>query len=514
MARRIDKGVFELTAERWGTGLRRRRGGGSRNAAILDPAGEVLQRTGEHVPIVGEGARRQYSRLYSAMAVTDALLIATALFLAYQVRFGPGWPTREFLLVMLAALPLTLAIFLGFGLYNIHQFGPAEEFRRAVLAISVVITTIVMVSFWSKSSFSRVWIGLSWVFSLVLVLLSRHYWRSQVRKARSRGRLMFRTLIVGTNEEAERLAEVMRVDTLGFRPLGFVANGNAHGAPDGLPVLGDIARLRGLIREANADCVFVASSAVRADEVSQVSKAGRLEGVEVRVTANLPEVLSSRLALQPLGGQMVLSLRPVRLTGSQAFAKRTFDLVVSSTALILTSPLWIGIALAIKLTSRGPVLFKQVRVGQRQRPFTLLKFRTMVQGADLMVEDLRAQNEASGPLFKLREDPRVTRVGKRLRKWSLDELPQLLNVVKGEMSLVGPRPPLPREVSAYEDWQLDRLEVPPGITGLWQISGRSQLSFDEYVRLDLFYIENWSLSYDLFILAKTIPILVSRKGAY
>ena len=151
------------------------------------------------------------------------------------------------------------------------------------------------------------------------------------------------------------------------------------------------------------------------------------------------------------------------------------------------------------------MFFRQRRVGHRGRPFTILKFRTMRVGADEMLQELRALNEADGPLFKLRDDPRVTRVGRWLRRWSLDELPQILNVIRGDMSLVGPRPPLPEEVREYEEWQFDRLEVPPGITGLWQISGRSDLSFEEYVRLDLFYIENWSLAYDFFIVAKTIP---------
>jgi exopolysaccharide biosynthesis polyprenyl glycosylphosphotransferase len=233
----------------------------------------------------------------------------------------------------------------------------------------------------------------------------------------------------------------------------------------------------------------------------------------VRVTAVLQDVLSSRINPQPLGGVMALGLRPVRLSGFQVFAKRMFDLAVTFTLSIVLLPVLVVIALAIKLTSSGPIFFSQERSGLRGRPFQLLKFRTMVVGAENMVETLLDLNEASGPLFKIRDDPRVTPVGKVLRKWSLDELPQLINVWRGEMSLVGPRPPLPKEVATYDDWVMGRLEVRPGITGLWQVSGRSDLAFEEYVRLDLFYIENWSLAYDLFILVKTVPIVVSTKGA-
>jgi exopolysaccharide biosynthesis polyprenyl glycosylphosphotransferase len=300
----------------------------------------------------------------------------------------------------------------------------------------------------------------------------------------------------------------------GFRPIGLVAAGTWDGSHNGLPVLGRVAELRDLIQESGAECVFVAASALTVTEMGAVAKAVRLEGIEVRITASLPEVLSSRLSVQPFGGVMALSLKPVRLTGSQAIAKRAFDLVVSSIGLLLLSPFLAAMAIAVRFSSPGPVLYRQRRIGKRGRPFTMLKFRSMENGAEAHVEELRLEHGVADVMFKLPDDPRVTAVGQMLRRFSLDELPQLFNVLRGEMSLVGPRPPLPEEVAMYEDWQFDRLEVRPGITGLWQVSGRSELSFEECVRLDLFYIENWSLAYDHYIIAKTIPVLFSRRGAY
>jgi exopolysaccharide biosynthesis polyprenyl glycosylphosphotransferase len=237
--------------------------------------------------------------------------------------------------------------------------------------------------------------------------------------------------------------------------------------------------------------------------------------VDLRVSSNLPEVRSNRIWTQPFFGTTEISLRPLRLSRFKSAVKRSCDLVGSSIALLVLSPLLVGIALAVGWTSKGPVLYRQKRVGKEGVPFMVLKFRTMVDGADQLVAELKDLNEASGPLFKMRRDPRITPVGRWLRRWSLDELPQLVNVLRGEMSLVGPRPPLPEEVSAYEqDWHFDRLEVLPGITGLWQVSGRSGLSFDEYIRLDLHYVENWSLALDLFILLKTIPAVLFQKGAF
>jgi exopolysaccharide biosynthesis polyprenyl glycosylphosphotransferase len=409
---------------------------------------------------------------------------------------------------------VVIALFASFHLYEAFRYTPAEEFRRILLAVTLGIVGLMMISFWSQAELSRYWVGVSWGLSLVAALVVRRLWHAWIGRERKRGRLTFSTLIVGTNREGAHLAGLMRNPWFGFHPVGVVSTARGAQGDVDLPVLGDLRELRNVIRRSGAECVFVAASAIRPDDMPAIAKAVRLEGVEVRVTATLPEVLASRLSVQPLGGITALSLRPVRLSGSQVIAKFTFDILVSGFLLLLLSPVLAAIVVAVKATSPGPVLFRQRRVGTRGRPFTMLKFRTMRSGSDALVEELRAVHGVEGVMFKLHKDPRVTHVGRFLRKFSLDELPQLLNVMRGDMSLVGPRPPLPEEVTRYEDWQFDRLEVPPGITGLWQVSGRADLSFDDCVRLDLFYIENWSLSYDLYILSKTVPVLLSQRGAY
>jgi len=458
--------------------------------------------------------RRQYRTYYVWMGLTDGLSVLLAMLLAYQLRFDQLLPALDFWLLLLTVPLITALVYLPMRLYRVHQYSTAEEFRRIIVSISLIISVAVMISFWSKASFSRLWILLSWGLGLLFALSSRRLWHWGVRRRRLRGQLTFRTLIVGANLEAERLAATMRTKELGFLPIGFVAGSLDDVRLDDQRVFGPVDRIRELIRETEADCLFVASSAVTAEDVVQIMKARRLEDVEVRFTANLPTMLSSRLAPQTIGGVMSLSVNVLQLTRFQAAAKRACDMLVAGLGLLVLAPPLIAVALAIKLSSPGPVIFRQERIGLRGRPFTLLKFRTMTAGADLLLDGLRDRNEADGPLFKLRDDPRVTRVGRILRRYSIDELPQLVNVLKGEMSLVGPRPPLASEVALYEEWQLDRLEVRPGITGLWQVSGRSELSFEDYVRLDLFYVENWSIAYDLFILSKTIPLLVSGRGAY
>ncbi len=464
-----------------------------------------------------EDTARRYRSIARSTVLTDALSVLAAILITRVMRYGLDPVGRKFLAALVLAPVAWVSLLGAFQLYSISRLSPAEEFRRlleaTVTALALGFVLVFMAS--SRGRGPDLWMALTWAVALAFLMISRKVWHRYRWRLHARGELLFRTLIVGANEEAVKLAEVLQNRSFGFRPIGLVDTDGLWARPPGpVPILGSIDDLSELVETNDAACVFVASSAVDPELMKRVAKQLRRKNVEIRISANLTQILSSRLSVQPVGDLLALSLKPVRLSGPQAIAKRIFDLFGSSMVLLIGAPLWLALAALVKTTSRGPVLYKQVRVGHNGHFFTIYKFRTMVDGADRMQAELQAHNEADGPLFKMREDPRVTRLGRWLRKFSLDEVPQLLNVVRGEMSLVGPRPALPGEVLNYEDWHHDRLEVPPGITGLWQVRGRSELGFDDYVRLDLFYIENWSILYDLFILAKTIPTVLTRKGAF
>jgi exopolysaccharide biosynthesis polyprenyl glycosylphosphotransferase len=464
-------------------------------------------------PVRPSGVLRRYRSVALGLAASDVLCLVIALLGAWFARHGLV-PMQTQYYVVLVATPLPwIGIFHAFGLYSPQHLSASDEFRRTIGAASVGIILVVVGSYWFSVKFPRQWVGLMWLLVLVFELAVRRLWRWYSYRLKSDGRLAMRTLIVGTNEEAGRLAQALNGRGLGFEPVAYVSTSGALVSPDGLPVAGRIDDLGDLIREFAADCVFVASTATGAQDMLRVVQTTRQAGIEARVSANLPQLLTSRLAVQPVGQVMALSLKPVRLSGSQTLVKRVFDLTIASVGLVCVLPIWIVVAILIKLTSRGPVLFRQERVTKGGRVFRVYKFRTMVVDAARVLEERGI--DPTAPFFKLGEtDPRLTTVGRALRMLSLDELPQLLNVFRGDMSLVGPRPLPAEQVAANLELLSSRHEVPAGVTGWWQINGRSNVDFEEAVRMDLFYIENWSLSLDLYILIKTVGAVLARKGAH
>ena len=293
--------------------------------------------------------------------------------------------------------------------------------------------------------------------------------------------------------------------------LGVVAPSDPEVA--GLPLLGPLSALPAILASGPVDELVVTDDFKERDLLEIVEQAHR-RGLRVRVAPKTTELLVTRGEYTPQEGLPLFELRPPVLIGTDWVIKRGFDLVLSTVVLIVGLPFWLVIALAIKLTSKGPVLYRDRRVGVGEREFAMLKFRTMYGGAAERQAELEEHNEADGPLFKIRDDPRVTSVGRVLRRLSLDEIPQLLNVLKGEMSIVGPRPLPLRDYLQLEDWHRKRYLVLPGITGLWQVAGRIALPFDDLVRLDFYYLENWSIGLDISIIAKTIPAVLAGKGAY
>jgi len=457
------------------------------------------------------GTLRRYLIVSVGIVASDAACVVAALVVSYFLRFHQTSLPLEYALAVAAAPLAWVAVFHGFGLYAPYRLSPPEEFRWTIAASSMGVVLLMVGIFWSHRALSRAWIGMTWLFVVVMELTSRRLWRWYQGRLRAQGRLSFRTLIVGTNEEAGRLAGALRTRGSGYLPLGFVGHSGSMVSPDSLPVIGQINQLDQAIRDHGAECVFVASTAVTPEEMFVVGQLARRSGVEPRVSANLPLILTSRLTVQEVGSTMAITLRAVRLTRTQAFLKRAFDLTIAFFGLLAALPVWLLIAAVIRLSSPGPVLFRQARVTRGGRVFSMYKFRTMRRDADKLLgqEDV----DATQPYFKIRGDPRLTRVGRVIRRLSLDELPQLLNVLAGDMSLVGPRPLPQEQVAANLELLEQRHEMPAGVTGWWQIHGRSNLSAEEAIKLDVFYIENWSLGLDLYILAKTLGAVLAGRGA-
>ncbi|MBV9211475.1 MAG: sugar transferase, partial [Acidobacteria bacterium] len=318
--------------------------------------------------------------------------------------------------------------------------------------------------------------------------------------------------------------------SLGYRVIGVVENGTlGRDVPDvfeGVPVVSDLKGLPEAIRESGANEVIITDPKVSGDALFDVMmRAGRRAGVEFRIAPSLFNCLPRKTEIDQIGALPMIRLFREPLSNAARLTKRAFDILIATLALALLSPFWLVVALLIKLDSKGPVFYKQERVGMDGRLFLFYKFRTMTAGADdashrdylkqyIAGEAGTNLGDKQKPVYKLHNDARVTRLGRVLRRLSLDELPQLLNVLRGDMSIVGPRPPIPYEVEAYELWHRKRLDMKPGLTGLWQVSGRNRLPFEEMVRLDLFYIENWSLLLDLKIILRTLPVMLRGDDAY
>lgn len=464
--------------------------------------------------------QRRTRILRTLLVISDIVGLLVAMVLAATLPLPleafPAAKAETAFWISVCAIPLWLALLGRQKLYHLRFLvDRGEEWKRSLTAvIEGVAATVTLASLINSEIPGRYALALlppAFLFviggrEIIRFVLTR---RSPDHRVRS-------VLVVGTNSEAVELArELDDKPSLGYRVLGFVTDGDFDSLAPKVSerTLGTVDETLDVVRLTDADAVVVATTAISVHESNRLVRQLNDAGIEVELTTSLFRFASERLTVGSVSGWPVMSVQPVLLRGWRSAVKRAIDVLIASIVLLVASIPMLVTAAAVRLTSPGPILFRQTRVGQRGEPFEVLKFRTMVVNAEELLIELRDQNEADGPLFKMANDPRITRIGGFLRASSIDELPQLINVLKGEMSLVGPRPALQSEVEQWEPELYDRLRVKPGITGMWQVNGRSDASFAQYVHHDLFYVENWSLKTDMSILARTIPAVIFRRGA-
>jgi exopolysaccharide biosynthesis polyprenyl glycosylphosphotransferase len=452
------------------------------------------------------------------LADVVAVLTAVVVALLVQQTWSPVGldGVRVQWLVLVASSPFWFASALVNNLYAARaNQRRLDEYKNIVMTAIMGVGSMIAVAFvFQQLDLRRSWVLTLFVAVVVALVIEREGARVVFHRLRRSGNLSRPVLVVGTDDNAAALARtVQERPELGYRAVGFVGSRPTDTELHGVPLLGDLSRVEDAAAESGATGVLISLYSVDGPTVNALSRRLTDAGLHVTLVSSLHDIDIHRLRLQQIDNRALLYIEPTIRTGWRYIAMRMFDYSVALVGLLLTLPILAVAMLAIRLDSKGPAIFRQVRTGVNGQHFEILKLRTMVDGADSMKAELMEHNEKDGPLFKIEDDPRVTRVGRILRKFSIDELPQFWNVVRGEMSVVGPRPALPSEVAQWEDDVHERLRVLPGITGIWQVSGRSDTTFEDYKRLDHYYVDNWSLAHDIRIVVKTLGVVLSRRGA-
>jgi exopolysaccharide biosynthesis polyprenyl glycosylphosphotransferase len=470
--------------------------------------------------------QRRYVR---ALIVADVVVVVAAMACAQMIRLGrpitaldPASIYFSVLSVFVAAI--WLALLAAYRTRSPRVVGAGvEEYRRVMSATLATIGVVAVALMIFRPEYARGYLAVAFPLGLAGLLLTRNLCRYYLARQRRRGRCVVTVIAVGDARAVRSLVQgLARGWGYGYSVIGVCLTGRNSGGTievpgvGTLPVLGDEGKVHDAIVMTNADTVALTTTDHLGPEgVRELSWDLHKLGVDLVVTPGVVDVAGPRLTMRPVAGLPLIHVEKPQYSGTKKSQKLAFDLVVSCSVLLCTLPVMIVAAIAIKLTSRGPVFYRSERIGREGEPFQMIKFRTMVDGADQQVTGLLDTNDSiGGVLFKMKADPRITAVGRLLRKYSIDELPQFLNVLRRDMSVVGPRPPLRREVDTYNDQVRRRLLVLPGITGLWQVSGRSDLSWEDSVRLDLSYVENWSITNDVLIAVKTVRTVASGTGAY
>ncbi|WP_179474489.1 sugar transferase [Mycolicibacterium vinylchloridicum] len=479
-----------------------------------------------------QGKFRAWQQWYARrLAIADVVAVLLAVGIAQWLRFGglggAAAPYRgfDYTVVSFAIAAMWLAALAINRSRSTRVIGSgAEEYRRVLMATFSVFGSVAVVSMLLKLEIARGYLMIALPTGIIVLILFRWIARRLVVRARQRyGWCITRLLIVGNPAAVRDLTQSLaRENESEYEVVGACIPGVAGRAKVDVPGVGAITNfgtesdvVDAVIATGSQAVAVTATERLDASCIRDLSWELEKLDIDLLVAPGVVDVAGPRLQMRPVAGLPLIHVEKPQYNGAKRFQKRLFDVTFSTAVLVLGFPLLALVAVAIKLTSKGPVFYRQERIGLDGDPFEMIKFRSMVDGADVMIDNLAALNESEGGvLFKMRQDPRVTPVGRILRKYSIDELPQFINVLKGDMSVVGPRPPLATEVLTYDHQAKRRLLVRPGITGLWQVSGRSDLSWEDSVRLDLFYVENWSTVSDLLIAVKTVKAIFGHSGAY
>jgi exopolysaccharide biosynthesis polyprenyl glycosylphosphotransferase len=470
----------------------------------------------------------QWRRSYRLTAITlDTVSVLVAALAAEALRFGGSSPELSlggvqvsYMIVASVLIPIWLWVIALNGTYDYRAFGSgADEYRKLLTAGAQYFAAVAVLGFVLKLEVARGFVALAIPLAVALSVGGRYLLRARLRKARTQGLSLHRVLLVGRRTPIKDVAEhLARTPEAGFDVVAThaVEPDQPRGArtADEVPS-GELACLLDTLETLDIDTLVVTDASVfRSGELKQLSWKLEDLGVSLIVAPAVTDIAGPRISIRPIAGLPLLHVETPRFSIGGRVYKAVFDRCFALLTLLLLAPMLLVVATLVRCTSRGPVLFRQERVGLNGQPFVLWKFRSMMRDAPELQAALVCENGAGSVLFKLRRDPRVTKIGRLLRRFSIDELPQLAHVLSGKMSLVGPRPPLPEEVTRYEDHVGRRLLVKPGMTGLWQVAGRSDLPWDDAVRLDLHYVDNWSPAMDAVVLAKTIDAVFRGRGAY
>jgi exopolysaccharide biosynthesis polyprenyl glycosylphosphotransferase len=474
------------------------------------------------------GARtsRAWGLAIVGIALGDAIAVAISFALAYALRFWGGWEIfregdvrPEFYAALTGILVCCwLSIFILYGLYNRHNlFGGTQEYIRIFNSCTLSVLAVVVITFLVPDFvIARAWLLMSWAFTLLITILWRFITRRLIYTLRRHGHLIERAVVIGANAEGQAVAsQLCATPSAGIQIVGFVDDNAAPGSEvmPGIAILGPVSAFQLIIQQQSADVVIIADTTLVRDRLALIYGAMEaMRQLDVRLSPGLFELLTIGVQVREQGSVPLLALNKTRITGLHAVTKSLMDRLGALVGIIVLCPLFTLIALLIWREDGGPVIYRRHVVGAGSQIFDAFKFRTMRRGGEaLLSPEQRQELLKSG---KLKEDPRITRVGGFLRRTSIDELPQLMNVLLGQMSLVGPRMLTQEELHHFGRWQHNLLTVRPGLTGLWQISGRSNLGYEDRVRLDMQYIRNHSIWLDLYIIYRTIPTVIAGRGAY